>query len=378
MISIGWRNLKSDPVRGAIAVLGVIFAVVLVTVEVGMLLGLVRNASLLIDNLRADLLVSKIGVKTFDFATPLDQRKRYLIGAVPGVERVEEYNVSFGSWKLPTGGLANVQVVGLEDGGQLAAPLQLATGRIEDLHNQDAVIIDDGDRDRLGGVMLGDHIEILDHRAKVAGFTHDMHSFSTMPYIFTSLKRAERYGMLTDASGRTLSVYFLVKVKTGYDLEIVRRAIESSVSDVEAHTRAGLSWRTRRYWLVETGVGLGFLAAALLGLLVGGVIVSQTLYAMTMEKLPEFAVLRALGASMVEISRVVLEQSLICGCVGLSLGLVFSYAVSAAAGRAGTSVEMPIALVAGIALITALLCSGAALVSIMRLRRVEPGMVFRT
>jgi putative ABC transport system permease protein len=129
---------------------------------------------------------------------------------------------------------------------------------------------------------------------------------------------------------------------------------------------------------VETGVGLGFLAAALLGLLVGGVIVSQTLYAMTMEKLPEFAVLRALGASMVEISRVVLEQSLICGCVGLSLGLVFSYAVSAAAGRAGTSVEMPIALVAGIALITALLCSGAALVSIMRLRRVEPGMVFRT
>src|SRR5260221_11294367 len=101
MMSIGWRNLKRDPWRAAIATLGVVFAVVLVTVEVGMLLGLVRNASLLIDNSRADLWISTVDVKTFDFATPIDQRKRYRIEAVPGVQHVAEFNVSYSIWKLP-------------------------------------------------------------------------------------------------------------------------------------------------------------------------------------------------------------------------------------------------------------------------------------
>src|SRR5437764_15269557 len=128
MISIGLRNLKHDRTRFLIAVFGVIFAVVLVTVEIGMLLGLVSNASLLIDESRADLWVSTVDVKTFDFATPFDQRKRYRIEAVPGVERVEEFNVSYSVWKLPTGGNANCQVIGLDDRGQLAAPLNLVEG----------------------------------------------------------------------------------------------------------------------------------------------------------------------------------------------------------------------------------------------------------
>src|SRR5471032_1435575 len=146
MMSIGWRNLKRDPMRGAIAILGVVFAVVLVTVEVGMLLGLVRNASLLIDQSRADLWVSTVDVKTFDFATPIDERKRYRIEAVPGVERVEEFNVSYSIWKLPGGGNANCQVIAFDERSDLAAPLNLAEGDLESLHNQDAVIIDEGDR----------------------------------------------------------------------------------------------------------------------------------------------------------------------------------------------------------------------------------------
>ena len=85
MISIGWRNLRHDPMRASVAILGVVFAVTLVTVEVGLLLGLVRNASLLIDNARADLWVSTVDVKTFDFATPLSKRKRYRVEAVPRV-----------------------------------------------------------------------------------------------------------------------------------------------------------------------------------------------------------------------------------------------------------------------------------------------------
>jgi putative ABC transport system permease protein len=376
MISIGYRNLKRDPLRGAIATLGVVFAVVLVTVEVGMLLGLVRNASLLIDQSRADLWVSTVDVKTFDFATPIDQRKRYRIEAVAGVERIEEFNVSYSIWKLPQGGNANIQVIALDEHGQLAAPLNLVEGSLEALHNQDAVIIDEGERTKLGNPKIGDTVEIWNHRAQVVGFTSGMRSFTTTPYIFTSLSRGEKYGDFLQGGG--ISVYFLVKVKEGFSREAVRTAIAASIPDVEVHTQESFSWRTRSYWLIETGMGLGFLAAALLGLMVGGVIVSQTLYAMTMEKLPEFGVLKALGATMGEIARVVLEQSIICGAAGLLLGLLTSFAVGAAASAAGTRVEIPAALIGLIVVLTVLLCSVAALMSILRLRRIEPGMVFRT
>jgi ABC-type antimicrobial peptide transport system permease subunit len=64
--------------------------------------------------------------------------------------------------------------------------------------------------------------------------------------------------------------------------------------------------------------------------------------------------------------------------VGLLIGLLLSFGIGMAAGAAGTTVEIPVALIGLIVVLTALLCSGAALMSILRLRRIEPGMVFRT
>jgi len=381
MIGIGWRNLKRDRVRMAVAVGGVAFAVVLVTLEIGMLLGLVQNSSLLIDRSAADIWVSTVDVKTFDFATPVARRKKHLVQAVPGVETVEEYNVSYSTWKLPSGGNANCQVVAFDVRGELAPQLPLTEGSVESLANQDAVIIDEGERAKLGNPQLGDYVEILERRARIVGFTRGVRSFTTTPYVFTSLSRGASYGWLTgnpNNKSRQSSIYFLVRVAPGHDVEATRKAIEAAVPDVEAHARASFSWRTRRYWLLETGVGLGFLAAAALGLMVGGVIVSQTLYAMTVEKLPEFGVLKAMGASMRELARVVLEQGLICGAVGLVVGLAFSMAAGIAANSAGTAVVVPWTLLAGVAAMTVLLCSGAALISIARLRRIEPAAIFRT
>lgn len=381
MLSIGWYNLRRDPARMAVAVFGVVFSVVLITVEIGMLLGLVESASMLIDRSGADIWVSTVNVQTFDFATPVAQRKKYLLESIPGVDRVEEYNVSYSIWKLRSGGNANCQVVGFDPHGALAPALTLSAGNIEDLHNQDAIIIDEDERSKLEYPNVGDHVEVFGRRAQIVGFTRGMRSFTTTPYVFTSLERGQQYGWLRadeESAGTPLSIYFLVKAAPGADVGEICRAITATVPDVDAHTREGFSWRTRSYWLLETGMGLGFLVAAFLGLAVGAVIVSQTLYTMTVEKLPEFGVLKAMGASMNELSRVVLEQGLLCGLAGLLVGLVVSGAVGWIATSAGTTVLIPWPLAAGVAVMTALLCSGAALASISRLRRLEPAAVFRT
>lgn len=375
MVQIGWCNLKRDRMRLAVAVLGVVFSVVLVTVETGLLQGLMRNASLLIDNSSADIWISAVDVPTFDFATPFNSGKRYRVEAVEGVERVEEFYCSYSAWKLPGGGDANIEIVGIDIRGDLAARVELVEGSIEDLAESGTIVIDDGDREKLGGIKIGDVVEIFKHRAKVVGFTRGMRSFTTTPYVFTALRNIPQYSLM-DESGMTM--YLLARTAPGADVDAVRARIASSIPDIEAHTRESFSWRTRRYWLIETGMGVGFLGAALLGLLVGGVIVSQTLFAMTVEKLPEFGVLKALGGNMIEISHIVLQQGLICGTAGFAIGILLSLALSRAANSAGTMVQITFTQVACVGLMTTCLCAGASLLSVLRLRRLDPASVFRT
>jgi putative ABC transport system permease protein len=374
MLSIGWRNLRKDKARTAIAVLGVVFAVVLVTVEVGMLLGMLHNSSVLIDHSRADLWISSTGVKTFDFAQPFALRKKDRVMAIPGVEAVEQFDVSFSAAKLSDGSEANVQVIALDERGSLAAELPLVAGSLEDLHNQDTIIVDEADLTKLG-VKLGDSLEVIGHRARICGITRGMRAFTTNPFIFTSVRNGRQYGFRNTAE---TAFFLLVKTAAGADPAEVKAQINASITGIEARTRSEISWLTRSYWLIQTGIGLAFLGAAFLGLLVGGAIVSQTLYAMTLEKLPEYGLLKALGASMPEICRSVLQQSFVCGAAGLAAGLTISVLIAVAATRAGTAIEItPLLLLLSTGM-TALLCSGASLLSIRRLWALEPASVFRT
>ena len=374
MLSIGWRNLRRDKARTAIAVLGVVFAVVLVTVEVGMMLGMMHNSSVLIDHSSADLWISGAGVKTFDFAQPFPLRKKDRVMAIPGVEAIERFDVSFGAAKLNDGSEANVQVIALDERGALAATLPLASGSLNDLHCQDTIIIDEADVARLG-VGLGDSLELMGHRARVCGITRGMRAFTTSPFIFTSLHNGPRYGFRNSAES---AFYLLVKTTDGADPTAVKARINSSITGIEARTREEFSWMTRSYWLIQTGIGMAFLGAALLGLLVGGVIVSQTLYTMTLEKLPEYGLLKALGASMPELCHSVLQQSFVCGAAGLAAGLLISIAIASAASRAGTAIEITPLLILLTSGLIAILCAGASLLSIRRLWTLEPASVFRT
>jgi putative ABC transport system permease protein len=126
-------------------------------------------------------------------------------------------------------------------------------------------------------------------------------------------------------------------------------------------------------------MGVGFLGAALLGLLVGGAIVSQTLFAITIEKIPEYALLKAIGASMSELAYVVLEQAMACGVAGILLGLIISLLLVQLGPRGFSSmIQISAPLILLVAGIVAALCAAASIAPIARLRRVEPVRVFQS
>ena len=159
-------------------------------------------------------------------------------------------------------------------------------------------------------------------RVRIAAVTHAIRSFTTMPYVFTSLKQAR---MLLDAGSNQAS-YTLVRVAPDADLEKVRADLIARLQDREVLTQAEFRNRSVDYWLFQTGAGAALIAGAALGMIVGVVIVAQTLYSSTKDHLNEFATLRALGASAGYIHKVILIQAMLSAVLGYGVGMVLSYA----------------------------------------------------
>jgi len=174
------------------------------------------------------------------------------------------------------------------------------------------VVIDELYAQKLGASQIGDIVEISNHRARVTGITSDVRTFTQSPYVFTSLKNAKLLTGLTEAD----TTYLLVHAEPGTDLRELRDTLRKALPGTDVWTSQSFSWQTRFYWLFTTGAGAALLIAALLGLVVGLVIVSQTLYSATVERMPEYATLRALGASNRYLKAIILRQSLISGTLG--------------------------------------------------------------
>src|SRR5437764_5301240 len=118
------------------------------------------------------------------------------------------------------------------------------------------------------------------------------------------------------------AMYILLRVDKAYPVSQVQQSLKQRLPEVDVLTRDEFAHKARMYWTIKTGAGGAILTAAVLGFLIGLVVVSQTIYASTMENIEEYATLKALGASQGFVVRVVLMQALICGVAGSLLGLV--------------------------------------------------------
>jgi len=369
---LAWRNLAHDRARFVVTLVGIAFSVVLMGVQMGLLVGFAQTASSLVDHARADLWVTAVGTTNVDIAAAIGARRRLQALAVPGVVDADEYMVQFGFWKKPRGGNESVILVGFDPASGRGAPWRLAEGNLHDLSLQGGVIIDRLYANKLGVAKVGEVVEINNRRARVVGFTDGIRTFTQSPYVFTTAANARFFtGFATDRS-----TYVLVETRAGADPETVRAALQRRLGEVEVwHTR-DFSRQTQRYWLITTGAGSALLLAATLGLVVGIVIVGQTLYASTVDRLPEYATLRAMGAPNRYLYAVILKQAAISAVLGFSAGYVATLAMVAVQARSNIALVMPPWLALVLAVLTAAMCAAGAVFSIRRVTRIDPTSVF--
>lgn len=372
-IRIALRNLLHDRIRLAVTLIGVIFAVVLIAVQGGLFVGFTRATSCVIDNTEAEVWVASRGVRNFDVTHPLTAYQFHQILSVPGIVRSERLIVRFANWKKPAGGIESVEVIGFDINSGLGRPWSVVAGSLNALRMPDTVAVDELYLSKLGVTGLGQTAEIGDRRARIVALTRGIRSFTTSPYVFTSYANAVNYTRFEEGQ----STYVLVRPEPGLSPEALRDAIKARVPDIDVFTREQFAAKTQHYWMFTTGAGMALLIAACLGLVVGGVIVAQTLYATTMDHLPEFGTLRAMGAPSSYIHRIIIHQAVAAALAGYGPGILVSYALVGLAERGGASIVLTVPMAVALFFLTVVMCVTAGVVSIRKVTTIDPAMIFR-
>src|SRR5262249_48680764 len=173
-----------------------------------------------------------------------------------------------------------------------------------------------------------------------------------------------------------MSAYVLVKLEHGADHDAERNLLREKVPDSEVLTKAEFRDRSLNHWLFATGAGIALIGGAILGLVVGTVIVAQTLYSSTKDHLNEFATLRALGSSSGYIHKVILAQAAISAVIGYILGMGIALLIVASSEYTALPIVMTPDLAVLLLMLTVGMCSISALSAIAKVMKIDPAMVF--
>jgi putative ABC transport system permease protein len=375
MIDVARKLLLHDKLRFAITVSGVAFAVSLVFIQVGLFLGLLDNASVTIDKANADLWVTSRNTANIDYGQAFPANYVQRVRSVPGVERADNLIVWFVRLNLPSGSTELVITYAMEDFSRWNLPWNVSEGNVQDMRRGNYVFVDESAAKRYGPFSVGDYREFLGRRMKIIGKTKEVVSFTTTPIAFMDFHVAQTLDPLNLAD-RT--IYTLVKLEPGANVERIRAEIQRRLPYNDVHTKAQWASNSRKYWVKTTGIGLNMYLTVFLGCLVGIVVVAQTLYTSTMEHYKEFATVKAIGGSNMDVYRILAKQAVVAAVVGFIFGAGTGPAMQPLMAKMGLKLIIPNEFFGYVFGGTVLLCLLASLISYRKIASADPALVFRT
>lgn len=355
-------------------ILAVAFSALLIAVQFGLLLGLLSLTSIPVDLADADLWIGHPAVLSVDIGRPIPEEWFTRVASQPEIERVEKYML----WMLMAdthGGKTSLcTVIGTRlDEGSLGIPHVIPQELRDRLSEPGSVVVDESDLHRLGFGAPGDMAEVMGHRVRLVGTVRNLKSLAA-PYLFCSVETAQ---ILVEFIPRYQTIYLLANCHNPADAPVLAERLRRQYVDMSVYTKNEFSNHTRWHWLTATKSGMVLGVCAVLGLLVGAVVTSFTLYAATAASLREYATLRALGIPRHRIAGAVLAQAFWIGGAGIMLAGPAVFGVARLVDSLGARVALPPWLLIGSAATTMTMALVSGLAALRSLRLLEPAELLR-
>lgn len=385
MNRIAIKMLVGDRAKYLGIVMGITFASLLITQQSAIFVGLMTRTYSAITDLRLpDVWVMDPKVQFIDDIKPMQSTKLLNVRGVEGVEWAMPLYKGLLKARLDNGNFQTVNVIGLDDATLIGGPPAMVEGRLADLRRNEGVIVDAvGAADKLakpprepGGprvpLAVGDTLEINDRRATVVGISSNSRTFQSQPIVYTTYSRALGYA----PPERRLLSFVLVKAKPGQDLKELTERI-TRVTGLAAYTREDFEKLTVNYFMKYTGIPINFGIAVVLGFIVGTAIAGQTFYNFTLDNLRQFGALKAMGAQNGTLLKMILLQAVTVGLIGYGLGVGLASLIGYVSRGSELAFRMPWQLLAVSGTAVAIITTFTALLSIWKVVRLEPAIVFK-
>ena len=378
---LGWRQLWHRPLRLAVAVAGIAFAVLLIMMQLGFRAALFESTLRFHERFRYDIALFSPDSVFIVRPAPFSIRRLYQALGLAEVAGVDPVYIFPAVWKSPwTAERRSINAVGIDPQSDLLDTPGFS-GQRGLLKQQDTVLFDEAARPEFGPI--GERFraygpfqtEVNDRRISVAGLVEIGPSFGIDGTVITSVDNWLR--LFPDRPRNDIQLG-LIRLQPGADPVAVRDRLRAELpGDVLVLTKADFIARERAYWNGATPIGYVFAFGAIMGLVVGAIIVYQILFADVSEHIREYGTLRAIGYRNRFVSGIVLQQAAILAVLGFLPGALLAHFLYGAAADA-TRLPLYLTVERGVTvfLVTLGMCLLSGFLALRRVRRLDPAEVF--
>jgi putative ABC transport system permease protein len=381
-IPLAWLQLAREPLRLAVVVAGVAFAVILILMQLGFREAVYKSAVRYHEALDYDLALLSPKTPYIVFPEAFARGRLYQTRGYDGVAEVTPVYLGQQVWKNPDDPTKTwlIFVVGI-DPSRDVLDVPGIDEQWDRIKLADFALFDRASRPEFGSVVArfeaGERVmtEVGDRRIEVAG----LFELGTSPAIAGSIITSDLnfLRLFPHRSPGAINLG-LVKLEPGVDPDAMRDAIVAGIpEDVEVLTRTDFIAREKAYWSANAPIGYIIAFGVIMGLVVGGVIVYQILFSDVSEHLREYATLKAMGYRNAYLFSVVLQESIILSLLGYVPGLAVSlglYSISTAATH--LPLQMTAERAVSVLFLTLLMCCISGAIALRKVGSADPAEVF--
>ncbi|MES2273814.1 MAG: ABC transporter permease [Chlamydiota bacterium] len=383
MLLYALKMLIGDRAKYIGIILGLSFASFIISQQAAIFLGLMsRTFGFITDTSQPNIWVMDRNVQYIDDIKPLRDTELFRVQSIEGVAWAVPFYKGLIRARLADGNFQTCILIGIDGATLIGAPPKISQGNIEMLRMPDAVFVNDvGARDKLSHdfpkdqnpLRIGDRLELNDNRAVVVGICQNSRTFQSQPVIYTTYERALAYSPIE----RKLLSFVLVRSKPGVDPAVLCRKI-TAITGLAAYTSLEFKKLTISYYIKYTGIPINFGVAVILGFIIGVAIAGQTFYNFTLDNLRYFATFKAMGADTKLLTQMILVQSFWAGAIGWGIGVGAACLFGFLSRSTELSFRMPWPLFLLTALSIALISMFASWISMRKVRKLDPAIVFKS
>ncbi|MCU0426199.1 MAG: FtsX-like permease family protein [Candidatus Kapabacteria bacterium] len=374
MLNNAFRFLIYDKPKSIGALFGIIISIFLIGQQVGIYLFLTGLMAGLPNSTQG-----KVGLWVINSATQdanslglLDSRLQRQVESIPGVAKAYPLVVAAGQAKFESGETAAVTIIGSQYPAFKGGAWNLSKGSMQDILQEGAFTCDEFDEKTLGGATLGTQFELGGKKAFIAAQTRGARGFGGA-YAFTTLERARAYGQVSPDKVSAL----LIDLEPNADTLTVRDRINATVFGVKAWKTEDLSASTVSFILSTSGIAISTGTLIVFAIISGLIIIGLTLYSATIDRIRDYATLKAIGSTNGFITRLILLQCVILAFIGYIFSTVLLQGFKFGIGQGGVLFEYTPTIRIGFFVVTFVISVFGAIFAIRRITKIEPAAVFR-